>query len=94
MKNQPLRCTIEDGKLIVSIGIDVLAWCAREHPSFWNGEDDDTPNINVTDPEIFAREIQREMEKEAEDGSTLVNRMIDMAIQNAYEDGCQGVAYE
>lgn len=93
MKDQPLRCTIEDEKLIISIGIDTLAFCAREHPDFWNGEDDNTPNINVTDSAIFAREVQREMEKEAENGSTLVSRMMDKAISGAYEDGCEGVEY-
>lgn len=93
MKDQPLRCTIEDEKLIISIGIDTLAFAAKEHPFFWSGEDDKTPCINVTDNAMFAKEVALALQHEAEDGSTLITRVIDKAMQDAVEDGCYGVEH-
>ena len=43
---------------------------------------------------LFAREVVRELNKEDEDGSTLVTKLIDEAVRNAVEDGCEGVDHD
>ena len=48
----------------------------------------------VSDADVFGREVCRAMNDEAEDGSTLVTRMVDAAIERAVEGGCEGVSDE
>lgn len=91
----PLRVAVEDGRLVIEIGLDTLKFCAENHPAFWDGESDDTkPNIPVNDAVVFGREVCRAMNDEGEDGSTLVTRMVDAAIERAVEGGCEGVSDE
>jgi hypothetical protein len=85
-----LREYIEDGKLIVSIGIDRLAFCLNEHPGLYDGENDRNL-FKVTDSAIFAKEIKRILQNEDETGATIVTKMLDKAIFEAIEDGCDGV---
>jgi len=91
----PLICTIEDGCLVVKIGISTLAFAAANCEEFWDGESGtDVPTVKVTDEALFAKEVRRMLLDEAEDGSTLLTGMIDQAIINAVEDGCEGVDHD
>lgn len=91
----PLRCEVVGEKIIFEIGVDILKVAAFMHPNFWDGESGtDVPNIRVTDPMIFAREVVRQVNDEDEDGSTLLTRMLDEAMKQAVEDGCEGVDHE
>lgn len=84
----PLRAAIINGVLKISIGIGTLAFAA---------EHDD--NLGFTDLTVmnqaeFAKDVLRELNREAEDGSTLVTRVLDKAITNAIEDGSIAVKTE
>lgn len=90
---RPLSCMIEGGQLVVRIGINTLAFSAREHPAFWDGTDDKTPCIDVVDNLLFATSVVCALKSEAEDGSSLLSRTLDRAMQEAVEDGCEGVRF-
>lgn len=93
--DKPLTCKIVDGKLVVSIGFDALAFAAANCEHFWDGESDtDVPCVKITDNALFATEVCRYLNVEEEDGATLATKMIDTAIINAVEDGCEGVDHE
>jgi hypothetical protein len=45
----------------------------------------------VTDSRKFAAEVVRVLEREGEDGSTPVTRMLDLAFIHAVENGAEGI---
>jgi len=91
----PLRCKAVGGDIEMGVGMNVLAFAAENHPDFWDGESGlDVPNIKITDRQEFARAVADAINDEAEDGSTLLTRMLDAAIAKAVEDGCDGVDHD
>ena len=86
----PLRCKSVDGALDMRVGVKVLAFAAERCPDFWNGEDG-LPGCRITDPIKFAKEVERELNRESEDGSTRLSRMLDEAIAEAINQGAEGV---
>ncbi len=88
----PMRCVVKDGVLSITIGIGTLAYVAAQHPEFWDGKSGlDVPCIKVTDEEVFANEVANELNRESEDGSTRVTRLIDAAISEAVDQGAEGI---
>jgi hypothetical protein len=47
--------------------------------------------LKVTDADLFARELIRELNDEDETGATPIDRMFDKAIAQASEQGAQGI---
>ena len=91
----PLTCKIEDDCLVVRIGVGTIAVAATRCEYFWDGESGtDVPCVKVDDDRIFADEVLRMLLVEAENGSTLLTDMIDQAIINAVEGGCEGVDHD
>lgn len=92
LESHPLTCHVEGDRISVYIGFDELAFAAANHPDFWDGESgEDVPNVKITDPAVFALEVVRQMNREEEDGSTMVTKLLDKAISDAVGDGCDGV---
>lgn len=89
----PLRCRSLNGTLDMSIGINTLKCAAENHPEFYDGEHERS-RLKVTDAEVFASEIECEINREDEDGSTIFTRMLDLAIEMAVQNGCEGVNYD
>lgn len=84
--------TIHAKSLRMEISKDQLLFAAENHPDFWDGKSGmDVPNLKITDFDAFALEFVREINREAEDGSTMLTRMLDLAIRKAVESGCEGV---
>jgi hypothetical protein len=77
------RAEIEDGSIVIRIGIDCLPAIVSGGPH--------SDNIEVVDANLFATELVLTLQEEAEDGTTLVHRMFDSAILRAYENGADGV---
>lgn len=91
----PLTCHVEEDRIAVYIGFDELAFAAANHPDFWDGESgEDVPNIKITDVSVFAREVVQQLNREDEDGSTLVTKLLDRAIEDAVGGGCEGVDHD
>jgi hypothetical protein len=87
--------TVDIFGLRILMPLHHLQFAAEKHPEFWDGESgDDAPNIVVTDKEKFGEAVCEEINREDEDGSTLLTRMLDEAIRQAVENGCEGVDLE
>ena len=92
----PIRCEVRGmGWIDMGISIGELRFAAEQHPDFWDGKSGiSVPNIKITDAQEFALEVARAINAEAEDGSTLLTRMLDKAISKAVESGCEGVDHK
>ena len=89
---KPLKCKLMGDIVNMSVGISTLTFAAENHPDFWDGESGvDVPNIKITNKIDFAKAVTEAINKEDEDGSNLLTRMLDEAIAQAVEDGCDGV---
>ncbi len=86
----PLRARIVRGVLTIEIGRRTLAWANDHGPDNWSGKAD-VPIYRVTDVEEFAVDVVREMNDEAEDGSTPLTRFIDEMCSKAIEEGSAAV---
>jgi hypothetical protein len=88
----PLKASIKHGVLTIRIGVSTLANAAAHHPEFWDGESGlDKPNIPVTDKILFARAVLMELQAEEEDGTTMLQELLDEAMKRAVENGCDGI---
>lgn len=81
----PLVVRIFKGRLSITIGTDTLAF-ALQRIENWPEE------VKVIDPKEFARDVLRELEREEEDGSTPVHRLLDKVGLAAMEQGSIGCA--
>ena len=94
MNNElPLEAKLVEGALDIGVGESILRFAAEHHPDLWNGATD-TFLVKVTDPVVFAKEVLRQINREEEDGSTPLSRMLDAAILAAVDDGCEGIDIE
>lgn len=82
---------IEGDHIVIRVPIDVLD---KNHviPCDMLNEDFKA-DFKVTDIQEFAKDFVAELNREEEDGTTLVNRMLDSAYRNAIEQGAQGVDF-
>lgn len=82
MRNPPLKVEIENGRLEITIGVDLLCFAVEHGPGMdW---------LTITDNDVFANEIMSALLIEEEDGSTPVHRMLDAAANEACEKGAAG----
>jgi hypothetical protein len=90
-----LSVAVADGELVIRIGVATLAE-GYEHAAHGQPYDvarNDFRQAKVTGPVTFAREVCRQLEREEEDGATLLSDMLDKACARAVEDGAEGVKY-
>lgn len=94
MKDAPLSCEIENGELVIRIGIDVLSLATEDREPFTiydEKREDFRKAWIVTDPLAFARDVRLAITDEEEDGSSLLTNLLDQAYTNALEQGSLGV---
>ena len=94
MNNRSLTTQISDGEMQFAIGIDGLAFAADHSDTFnpYDPENNDwVQRWKVVNPEQFAIEVLRAMNREGEDGSTPLTRFLDQMVDAALEDGSEGV---
>lgn len=84
---------IIDGKLVISLRISTLAHAARNSDHFFNCAESGTP-IKITDETVFARSVANALNREEEDGSTPITRMLDEATEWVSEQGEEGIEEE
>lgn len=82
--SKQLAVTIKEGQLNISIGIALLAFAVQSQDA-WPEE------FRVTDLREFATSMARQLQKEEEDGTTPVHRMLDAAASEVLEQGGDGV---
>lgn len=83
-KSKPLRVAIERGQLVISIGVDTLAF-AFEHSNSGAGS-------KVTNPLKFAEDVLAELLREEENGATLVHDLLDEACVTTCQQGSEWIA--
>lgn len=86
------RLTVEvtNCRLVISIGIDTLAFAAANCERFYDGESGDY-TARVTDNREFAREVALALQHEKEDGTTPVHVLLDNAFEYVVGDGGNGI---
>lgn len=84
---------IIDGKLVISLRIGTLANAARHSEHFFNCAESGTP-LKITDEAVFAQSVANALNREEEDGSTPITRMLDEATEWVSEQGEEGIEEE
>lgn len=79
-----------DGKLVISLRISTLAHAARHSEHFFQCAETGTP-LKITDEALFARSVANALNREEEDGSTPITRMLDKATEWVSEQGEDGI---
>lgn len=82
--SQQLSVVVEGGQLKISIGIALLAFAVQSQDN-WPEE------FAVVDLREFAKSMARQLQREEEDGTTPVHRMLDTAAEAVLEQGDDGV---
>ena len=95
----PLAVAVEDGRLVVSIGIQTLAHATlyADWANRWRDIEDDEiaggdyrRDFVIVDALELAKDVTRAMLHEREDGSTPLSDFLDKMTQAAIEDGSLG----
>lgn len=81
--SQLLQVAIEDGQLRISIGIALLAFAVQAQDAW-------PEQLYISDIPDFAKSIARHLQRESEDGTTPVHRMLDAAANEVLEQGDDG----
>lgn len=97
MNNQaPLSVSVQDGELVIRIGVDALAM-AFAYSDWANqydeGDDAYIRNVAITDTIRFAKDVALAMQHEEENGSSPLTDLLDSATQAAVEDGSIACEY-
>lgn len=97
-RNKPLGVRVtRDGVLTIEIGVETLAFCSLLSDFAYECADpkrtgrgiDPRGVFKVANARGFALEVRTALLEEAEDGSSILTRMLDKAEQKAIEDGSQ-----
>src|SRR5687768_6070156 len=83
--DEPLLVRVTGGRLIISVGIDTFAFA--QHVIIQNEDYGKKETFLIRKPGVFAVEVMHEMEKEREDGSTILTDLLDLASRRAIENG-------
>lgn len=81
---------IEGDEIVIRVPIEAIPHAASVafDEQYGEGEHD----ISVVDAPVFAKELLRELVAEKEDGTTLVDEMLDKACVRAAENGAFGLS--
>lgn len=94
MRERPLEVSVEDGEIVIRIGVDTLQIAVQACPSLERYYDADSGNFlepKVLDADLFASEVVTELTREEEDGTTVVHQLFDQAFLDAIENGADGI---
>lgn len=90
--NVGLAFTITERRLEISIPVDILAFAAENIDRTGSGGEE-AYQIKIKDKDAFARSVVKILTNEAEDGSTRVTRMLDLAFDEVIAQGEDGPDY-
>ena len=93
-ENTPLSVSVEDGQLVIRIGVDTNAWAfehSNENNPFDDEKNDSVQTSRVTDSVGFARDTKRAMLDEGEHGSSPLTDFLDGMFTAAINDGSMAV---
>lgn len=80
-QKHPLTVEVADGKLVISIGVETLAFAT------WHADDVFERGDRIADVDAFGRDVARQLRQEEDDGTTPVHRLLDQAVRDGLENG-------
>lgn len=88
---QWLKAEVVKGKLVISVGVDVLAFAAQRHMDEQHfeateGRENQADDV-ITDPVGFAVDVCRELMREDDVGGHLIGKVLDDAFDAAIHRG-------
>lgn len=87
-RKQPLRCEVDGDRLVISIGVNTLAWAAK----LQNGGP--IPRrIKIADERLWAMDVANEIVHEDEVGNTPLNELLDQTFLAAWNIGSEALVY-
>ena len=92
-RHDPLKCFIEDGVLVMQVGVETIAHAIKLDPHLTEHDEDSGEWIEpeITDVDKFAIEVLQAIKAESDDGTTLIHMALDTAAMNAIENGADGI---
>jgi hypothetical protein len=78
----------KNGTITIALSARDLKFATENHPDRLEEN-----RVSIANVKKFAKAVFQELKEEQEDGTTLVHEMFDSAIQNALEDGAEGVDF-
>lgn len=92
--DEPLKVEVVKGRLVISIGVQTLAF-AYTHSDLNNPYNEKTCEFQklyeVTKPNDLAESVAMELNREEEDGTTPVHKMLDKVFEDVVENGGEGI---
>lgn len=85
----PLESAVIDGKLVISIGVETLAWASRPE----NGGPLETCEVEEGWESQFARDVAYEIVREEENGESPMCRFLDRMMQSAADNGSESLRF-
>lgn len=92
-KDRTLEVTTTDDQLVITIGLDALVNILSSQPE-WPLMGEDQEPCKVLDHQQFIKDVVCELQREEEDGTTLLHRALDRAAIDAIENGSEAVDYD
>ncbi len=95
--NASLTVAVEDGQLLIRIGVNTLAHSATyaEFANPWDLEKHQyIRTFAIANASGFAADVCRALLDEREDGSTLLTELLDKAMEAAVDDGSEHCEYD
>lgn len=89
-EDRPLEVKVKNGRLVISIGIQTLAFVAVNNSAEDNHRGLD-PTFLVSNPLKLAKDVAEEIEDASCEGDTHLHKLIGDAIIKAHEGGCTGI---
>ncbi len=96
LKNSPLSVSVDDGELVIRIGVNTLAGAVAGGNDFHAYEEDVDGYFRqfaIIDAEGFARDVAREFQREDEAGASPLSNAIDSMAMAAIDDGSENIKY-
>lgn len=94
-KNDPLTVTIEDGRLVISVGIHTLASAAARSnwATSWDYKANDyLRTFAITDVDEFAKDVRNALVNSVQsEGPSRIEDALDRAMESAVDDGSLGL---
>lgn len=96
-RNRPLVVHVENGEIVIRIGIDTLAFAVENSEKshhFDESLDEYFRHFSIDDNAVFADDVIAAMLREEENGATKLSDFFDRMADDAMDDGSTACNYD
>ncbi len=90
-RGESLTVGVSQKAIVIRLPLSILPLVLQGAPFNDRGDGAREPRFRVTDPMAFAEAVCDVLKREEEDGTTPVHLLLDRAMEDALEDGREGV---